>query len=64
MIITLLIHRKITQIQENNIKKQTQGKSTSQQQMVTLFVIMQRSCVQKYLHTQTAINEKKKNNKK
>lgn len=54
LIITLLIHRNITQIQENTTKKQTQGKSTSLQQMVTLFVIMQRSRVQKYLHSQTA----------
>lgn len=54
LIITLLIHRNITQIQENTTKKQTQSKSTSLQQMVTLFVIMQRSRVQKYLHSQTA----------
>lgn len=48
MIITLLIHQYITQIQENTIKKQTQGKSTSQQQMVPLLVIMQRSKVFAY----------------
>lgn len=58
LIITLLIHLNITQIQENTLKKQRQGKSTSQQQMVALFVIMQSSCVQKYLHTQTAVIEK------
>lgn len=46
VIITLLIHQNITQIQENTIKKQTQGKSASQQQMAVLFVIMQRSRVQ------------------
>lgn len=60
LIITLLIHWNISQIQENTIKKQTQGKSTSQKQMVALVVIMQRSCVQKYLHTQTAVIKKGK----
>lgn len=45
MIITLLIHQYISQTQENTIKKETQGKSTSQQQMVPLLVIMQRSKV-------------------
>lgn len=59
MIITLLIQQYITLIQENTIKKQTQGKSTSQQQMATLIVIMQRSCMQ-HLHTHSAIVERKK----
>lgn len=58
MIITLLIQQYITLIQENAIKKQTQGKSTSQQQMATLIVIMQRSCMQ-HLHTHSAIVERK-----
>lgn len=60
MIITLLIHQYITQIQENTIKKQTQGKSTSQQQMVPLFVIMQRSQVFAY----SQCHHKKNKNKK
>lgn len=62
MIITLLIQQYITLIQENAIKKQTQGKSTSQQQMATLIVIMQRSRMQ-HLHTHCAIVERKKEKK-
>lgn len=61
MIITLLIHRNITQIQENTIKKQTQGKSTSQQQMVMLFVIMQKSCVEKIFAYSDSHHRRKKN---
>lgn len=60
MIITLLIHQYITRIQENTIKKQTQGKSTSQQQMVLLLVIMQRTKVFAYSQCHRDKNKREK----
>lgn len=60
MIITLLRYKCIAYIQENPINKQTRGMSTSQQQMVSLLVIMQRSKL--FAYSQFHGGEKKQNN--